>query len=445
MKRLIQRSLMIALTVSLPLADTPMHAYAQAQQGSSTGATLPVLEPYKLVRSLRMLQDQVVAGKPEAVVMLNKLLAFISADMARAPKEAWDNPENIYAAIIYLFNGGNPDAVRKVLADLNTDVVPQELVKGALAYASGQMIEVVKLFSVPLSPDVPSELKASIVLVTASQMTAFDPATALLRLDQVRLEAPGTLFEEAAIRRSMPIAAKLGDAEKIRMLARNYLQRFPRSPYMRDFMGQFVSAALKLNDRIGNAELVKLIAAADPVMQYSLYLQIARGALVDGQTERARFMSAEARKLADRLKADPTRANLYAAASGVASDSAGSALRELSQISPDRLQEPDRKLLKAAETVGSVVTRAPDALPPAKAAPEQDAEDRKVPAMAVADAPVTAPVATAIATPVAAQVSSPVAGWKPTPSQPTDDLQKTMDDARRKLAEIDALLGETIR
>ena len=445
MKRLVQRSLMFALTVSLPLAGTPMPVFAQAQQNGSTGAPLPLLEPYKLVRSLRMLQDQVVAGKPEAVVMLNKLLAFISADMARAPKEAWDNPDNIYAAIIYLFNGGNPEAVRKVLADLNTDVVPQELVKGALAYASGQMIEVVKLFSVPLSPDVPSELKASIVLVTASQMTAFDPATALLRLDQVRLEAPGTLFEEAAIRRSMPIAARLGDAEKIRMLARNYLQRFPRSPYMRDFMAQFVSAALKLNDRIGNAELVKLIAAADPVMQYSLYLQIARGALVDGQTERARFMSAEARKLADRLKADPTRANLYAAASGVASDWAGSALRELSQISPDRLQEPDRKLLKAAETVGSVgsvVTRAPDALPPAKAAPEPDPEDRKVPAMAVADAPVAAPEAT----PVAAAGSSPVTtGWKPTPAQPEDDLQKTMDDARRKLAEIDALLGETIQ
>jgi chemotaxis protein MotC len=65
--------------------------------------------------------------------------------------------------------------------------------------------------------------------------------------------------------------------------------------------------------------------------------------------------------------------------------------------------------------------------------------------MAVADAPVTAPVATPVAAPVAAQVSSPVAGWKPTPAQPTDDLQKTMDDARRKLAEIDALLGETIR
>ncbi|KAB2665379.1 chemotaxis protein MotC [Brucella tritici] len=430
-KQLAMRSL-LACVAGFSLVGAAYPAIAQMQALAET-RTLPVLEPYKLVRSLRMLQDQVVAGKPEAVVMLNKLLGFVSADMGRASNDVWNNPENVYAAIIYLFNGGNPEAVRKVLADLKTDAVPPELVKGALAYASGQTIEVVKLFSVPLSADVPAELKASIVLVTASQMTAFDPATALTRLDQVRLEAPGTLFEEAAIRRSMPIAAKLGDADKIRLLSRNYLQRFPRSPYMRDFMAQFVDAAVKLNDRIGNAELAKLIGSADPVMQYSLYLQIARGALVDGQTERARFMSSEAKKLADRLKADPTRANLYAAASDVASDSAGSALRELSQISPDKLQERDRKLLKAAEAVGTVVTRTPDALPPAKPA----LTERDVPSMAVADSQAHEAVKPE-PTPVAISM-------KPVKNQPEDDLQKTMEDARRKLAEIDALLGKTVQ
>ncbi|AIJ56633.1 hypothetical protein C086_02810 [Brucella abortus F6/05-3] len=398
---------------------------------------LPVLEPYKLVRSLRMLQDQVVAGKPEAVVMLNKLLGFVSTDMSRAQPEVWDKPENIYAAIIYLFNGGNPEAVRKVLANLKTDTVPQELVKGALAYASGQTIEVVKLFSVPLAPEVPAELKASIVLVTANQMMAFDPATALLRLDQVRLdqvrlEAPGTLFEEAAIRRSLPIAAKLGAADKVRLLSRNYLQRFRHSPYMRDFMAQFVDTTLKLSDRIGDEELVKLIGSADPLLQYTLYLQIARGALVDGQTERARFMSAEARKLAGHLNADPTRANLYAAASDVASDSAGSALRELSQISPDHLQEPDRKLLKAAETVGAIVTRAPDTTSRAK----RSADEREVPRMAVADAP-QLPAQQTLSAPVEVDFNS-------ARTRSEADLQKTMENARRKLAEIDALLGKTV-
>ena len=431
MRRLATCSL-LALIASFPLGGMAPVGRAQAQTDAQM-RLLPVLEPYKLVRSLRMLQDQVVAGKPEAVVMLNKLLGIVSADMGRAQREVWDNPENIYAAIIYLFNGGNPEAVRKVLTDLTTDAVPQELLKGALAYASGQTIEVVKLFSIPLSPDVPAELKASIVLVTANQMAAFDPATALMRLDQVRLDAPGTLFEEAAIRRSMPIAAKLGDADKIRLLARNYLQRFPRSPYMRDFMAQFVDAALKLNDRIGNTELAKLISAADPVMQYSLYLQIARGALVDGQTERARFMSAEAKKLANYLRADPSRANLYAAASDVASDSADSALRELSRISPDKLQARDLKLLKAAETVGKVVTHIPQAAPLAKPAKSE----REVPSMAVADASEQQAEMPA-QTPVASNL-------KPVRNQSEDDLQKTMEDARRKLAEIDALLGKVIQ
>ncbi len=157
-----------------------------------------------------MLQDRLVSGKPEAVVMLNRLLAFVSADMERAPKELWEKPENIYAAIIYLFNGGNPEAVRKVLTGLDGETVPQELVKGALAYASGQDIEVVKLFSVPLSQQLPAELRSSIVLVTASQMTTFDPATALLRLDQVRLDSPGTLLKKrlSAVRcRLLPSSA----------------------------------------------------------------------------------------------------------------------------------------------------------------------------------------------------------------------------------------------
>lgn len=434
MKKLVMRALLV-LVASLPLASGGVVSYAQTQAADEP-RSLPVLEPYKLVRSLRMLQDQLVSGKPEAVVMLNRLLIFVSADMERAPKEFWDKPENIYAAIIYLFNGGNPDAVRKVLAGFDGKTVPPELVKGALAYASGQNIEVVKLFSMPLSPQLPAELRSSIVLVTASQMTAFDPATALLRLDQVRLDSPGTLFEEAAIRRSMPIAAKLGDADKIRMLSRNYLQRFPRSPYMRDFMKQFVDAALKLNDRIGNAELVKLIGTADTVMQYSLYLQIARGALVDGQTDRARFMSAEARKLADHLKADPSRANLYAAASDVASDSAKDALRELSQISPDRLQERDRQLLQAAEAVGSLVTRKP----PVESIAKPARSETDIPAMPIADGDEAPAVAKA------PETASPAARWKPSQAaKPEDDVQKTMDDARRKLAEIDALLGTTIQ
>ncbi len=63
-----------------------------------------------------------------------------------------------------------------------------------------------------------------------------------------------------------------------------------------------------------------------------------------------------------------------------------------------------------------------------------------IPAMPIADADGDpAPI-------VADQEVAPAVGWKPSqPAKPDDDLQKTMDDARRKLAEIDALLGKTIQ
>ena len=48
--------------------------------------------------------------------------------------------------------------------------------------------------------------------------------------------------------------------------------------------------------------------------------------------------------------------------------------------------------------------------------------------------------------PVANPAPAPMAvSLKPVKNQPEDDLQKTMEDARRKLAEIDALLGKTVQ
>lgn len=91
MKRFATRSL-LACVAGLSLAGAASPAFAQAQaQAVAETRTLPVLEPYKLVRSLRMLQDQIVAGKPEAVVMLNKLLGFVSTDMGRAPGDYTKN------------------------------------------------------------------------------------------------------------------------------------------------------------------------------------------------------------------------------------------------------------------------------------------------------------------------------------------------------------------
>ncbi len=82
-------------------------------------ADLPSPEPYLLVRSMRMLQDQVASGKPEALPMLNRVLGHIADQLASAKPEVWQKPANAYAIFVYLLNGGNPQVVRNILTSAN--------------------------------------------------------------------------------------------------------------------------------------------------------------------------------------------------------------------------------------------------------------------------------------------------------------------------------------
>lgn len=412
-----------------------------AQQASVQVTTLDVTrEPYQLMRSLRQLQDQVVSGKPQAVTMLNRLLAGVGEDMGRMPDSIWQKPANLYAAVLYLLNGGNPQAVRGILSSAPKGVIADDLLDGALAYVEGDTMRMMQAFSIPPFEDVPLELTASVVLVAAGQMAALDPATALARLDRVRLDVPGTLFEEAAIRRSLKIAARLGDTAKIRLLVRNYLQRFSVSPYAQDFFQQFVSAILLLDKRISNADVAQLIENAPPSLQYALYLRVARGALVEGQTERARFMSGRAQELARDLKADASQALLYSAASQVTSVGANEAIKELHAIPKERLHESDRKLLRAAEAIGAVVVSLPSverartsenaksgAAEPVKVEP-QNLEPQNL-------EPVN--VETAAVTPVVADPD-----WRQPVNNVDLEFEKTLEDVRLKLFEVDELLGK---
>lgn len=350
-------------------------------------------EPYLLVRSMRMLQDQVASGKPEALPMLNRVLAHVSRQFKEAPPEAWDKPANAYALFIYLLNGGNPEVVRGIIATLKPDQIDPKLIAGSLAYADGDALRIVENFQ-ELPPNLPAELNASIYLVTASQLASIDAITALKRLDYIRLNAPGTLLEEAALRRALNIAAGLGEKDTLLTLARNYLQRFERSPYSEDFYRQLVDALLKLKGKVSDEEIKDLAVLAWPGARMPFYLRLARGSIVNGDLVRARFAAREAEELAAVLKADNTQARLYLAVSNVGSDETGEAGRILSSLPKDRLHGRDVKLLEAAMTMAGKITEQPRVTsaavePQAAKALQTPQKTRQPPAIDIDDAMVT--------------------------------------------------------
>ena len=103
-------------------------------------ADMPSPEPYLLVRSMRMLQDQVASGKPEALPMLNRVLGHIADQLASAKPEVWEKPANAYAIFVYLLNGGNPQVVRNILTSAKLDRISPRLIAGSLAYADGDSL-----------------------------------------------------------------------------------------------------------------------------------------------------------------------------------------------------------------------------------------------------------------------------------------------------------------
>lgn len=374
-------------------------------------AAMPSPEPYMLVRSMRMLQDQVASGKPEALPMLNRVLGHIAEQLQAARPEVWSKPANVYAIFIYLLNGGNPEVVRTILTSANLGQVDPKLVAGSLAYADGDTLRIIENFQ-ELPPNVPIELVASIYLVTATQLAGIDAGTALKRLDYIRLNAPGTLLEEAALRRGLMIAARLGDKDKVRLLARNYLQRFALSPYSEDFFRQLVDALMVIKDKISNQEIEEMASLAWPGARLPFYLRIARGAIVDGDMQRARFASEQADALSTVLKTDDTQAKLYLAVSNVGSDKTGEAKLLLSKLPRDRLHGRDINLLEAAIVMANKILAQP------------------IPGMDGLQKASVAGSAAATAEPGRAGAA------------PVESVDPIIDETRKKLDAVDALLGK---
>lgn len=332
--------------------------------------------PREMVRTLQGLQDDVAVGRTGALNMQVRALSDLGTALRQTDTSVFEEDENLYALITYLFNGGNPQIVETILKDMPENPRQQNLINGALAYAHNHRREFMEAFARPMpeTAEWPEALRLSVYLGTAADLAETNPQAASKRLDYVRLAAPGSLFEEAAIRRQLKVSASLGDTVKIALLKRNYVDRFNLSPFANDFWSEFSRAVPRMDVKMTDKGLDELTFHAPASVQYLIYLRIARIALIDGRMERARYSAAKAQKLATDLKKDAATATLYYAASQVGTPAASEASTMLQSIKRDDLAERDRPLLDAAQAVAHGVVRLP-ASPVSEPAGTQQQQD----------------------------------------------------------------------
>ena len=347
---------------------------------AATAEPVDRLQPYQMVRSLELVQDRIAGGDHAALPMQKKLLELIDARFRAAGGADFAERRNFDALMIYAMSGGNPATVAATLEGLSLHAVDSAATAGILHYLAGD-VAAARAAMEAVDPEAHSQEVAAFLALVKGSVVANDSARAGLRLlDRARLLAPGTLVEEAALRRILALSVTESDAGRFLRGAEQYARRFLRSPYAAQFAETFVSGVIALRDGLDLAAVEQAVAWMTPEQARTVYLRLARRAAIDGDAELLAFASRHAR-VDDAASVDDVRdarSTLYASISSVTSDSVAEVLARLGELDASQLSASDRALLEAARAVASEVI-APVTPRPAMSRPAPP-PDREAPA-----------------------------------------------------------------
>jgi chemotaxis protein MotC len=319
-------------------------------------------QPYILIRNLRIVQDQIAAGSVSAHEEQRRMLRELSQEMRALPVGAWDDVRNVRAAIFFVLSGGDPAVLKLVIGRSGTPHVERRLLKGALAYGEGRLVDALGMVHKMQAREIDPSLAGMLALIQGTLTAKKDPDRALPFFNEARLLSPGTLVEEAALRQQMMIIARNGDLEKFDLLASQYARRFPRSLFARSFRQQFFAGVARKNFKraaewISRTETELLRVPATE--RAGLYLAMAEESLKGGNIDIAKFAANRARALAAEGSRGQVRATLYEGAALVVSADFEKGVALLQSIDIPKLGLSDREIHKFALEVAGQVGRLP--------------------------------------------------------------------------------------
>jgi chemotaxis protein MotC len=422
------------------LAPLPAHA--------DPGAASPA----RMVRSLQFVQDAVVQGDHSAMDMQSHLLGLIDQRLRGADPTVFAERANVDAAFIYTMSGGNP-ATLAYLAENDAEGRFDPPLVAALALYLGGRNEAARGPLLALLPEYRTRRLGPYLALVAGNVTAARDVPAALHLfDWVRLLAPGTILEEAALRRSIFIAGRAGQVEQGLDYAERYARRFLNSPYASQFADMFVDLVMAHPDDIDGEQIAATLDFMDPARQQAIYLRIARQAAIGGKRDLAQLAAARARGLATDGDSEALAlSGLYSGLASVPTDQVTAAFDAISDIPNGALAPRDIALREAARRIAEEVLRKPvsDGAVAQANRPVIDFDGAAEPDDTATPADlVAAPVADEVDTETA-ELPAPVASaavetaQQDGPQELGPELQTYMQERRAVLDAVNSLLEET--
>lgn len=408
-----------------PAEPSPAQADASAPHGAPAKAAPPAgrtdIYPVTLVRRLQRLQDLIAAGSTAGIAQQRAMITEMDAAFGDADPSVWQDPANARALVMYFLGGGNPAVLRAIINREPKPNIDEKLLTGSLLYLEGREEPALRQLGEIDARKLPNGIGGQIALAQAALTVRSDPAKASRLLEVARLLMPGTLVDEAALRRAVLVAAQAGDLDQFERLSGQYFSRFRHSAYAGNFRQRFAAALSRMNVLAtpdGLSRLDALLAPLDEEARREVFLLVSRSAIVEGKTALATTAAERAMVLAPAASRDSERARVYLSAAQAATpDRYKTAEEALKAIDRARLDPSDQALLEAARRTAELIRRADEA-----------------PSQTTSPAPAAAPSAPAV-----------VASAQPARTAGDEKPSAALTKAQAKLGEIDSLLKDAPR
>ena len=314
------------------------------------------------MRTIERLQDSVVAGDGDAGRYSAQLMLQFETDMAATPVDQLSDPRNILSIVVYFLSGGNPGVDEVRLRNIKIAPMYEQLLAGALAYAKGDKVAASAKLSSINADELPLEVSGRLLLIQAILISETDSEGGLLLLRRASAKLPGTIVEEAALRRCSALAAKANKPSVFDACASKMIRQFPSSPYWPEFAATFVNyvAGLKEADAALFASwLVPLLSDLTQANQLDFLLSISEKSVVNGNFVLADLCSSRAGMFSQSNSAEFSRVMLYSGAAMIGLKQVAMAAAKLKMVEPSLLKKEDYALFQKASDISQQIESSP--------------------------------------------------------------------------------------
>lgn len=240
----------------------------------------------KAMREISELQARLAQGAKGSQKDLKNSMqqaeaVFTASDVSLA------STEEVQLLVQYILSGGNPAAATKALKQSALTAQQKDLIQGVLSYAKADLVKAKEKLLPIDARQFGTELSAHLTLVQVQLDENSDVEKNLDRLTYAANILPGTLIEEAAIRRMLPLLNKSKKSDRLLYWVLRYQRRFSRSLYYQDFENSLINSLVessKTDAPIDQDVLAELFAKADPNKVASLSSKILLVAVASGNS-----------------------------------------------------------------------------------------------------------------------------------------------------------------